>query len=260
MDNILIMDQMSRELRGEILSRVHKDALAGIAGASKPWNKFVRLWVETRYPEVADRCMGVHQWRLCGATDVGVAPKIPLSFYADVASGQFMLTWVPEYIDDPKNLTSDPQTIDEFYKKYTHREKSIFFPQFSDVMAEGAIKPFKGHYVLLSKDVLAGTRNNSFETKQEGCKGQRELVEEAGYRVPHLIDVLGSLLLHHMRTGEYLYSDGSNGQLLAFTRVQEDSKFKVAIGGFSASDIFAYFSYFDTDFIGVACARKSFGL
>jgi len=109
MDNILTMDQMSSELRGEILPWVHKDALAGIAGASTEWNKFVRLWVEGRYPEVAQVCIGEDLWKRFGAVDVGMVSKIPLSFYPDMASGQFILSWVPEYIDDPKNLTSNPK-------------------------------------------------------------------------------------------------------------------------------------------------------
>jgi len=78
--------------------------------------------------------------------------------------------------------------------------------------------------------------------------------------VPHLIDVIVSLLLHHMRTGEHLYSNGSNGQRITYTRVQERCKFnfKFVVGGFSASDLGVY--CYVADSIGVACARMSIGL
>jgi hypothetical protein len=45
---------------------------------------------------------------------VGEVPRFPLIFYPDVASGEFILTWIPEYLNG--NPLRDPKTIDEFAK------------------------------------------------------------------------------------------------------------------------------------------------
>lgn len=261
MDHSAPIDQLPKDVCWEIVLHMHQDELGRMAQASKQWETCMRQYVEKRYPEVAEMSIGGEKWKKFGAQDVGIVPRIPLSFYPDVARGEFILTWVPEKIDG-KSM-KDPATIDEFYKKNTKRVNSIYRWQWTDMIAEDTIKPAPGgRWVLLSRDVLPGSRGKPFES-QQGVTGQKQMVEAAGYSVAHVMDVIVSLLLYQMHTGVYLYPDDSSGQQWTYTRVQENSKarFKIIVGGFSSAGLSVddYYSSDDDD-IGVARARKSIGL
>ena len=110
---------------------------------------------------------------------------------------------------------------------------------------------------MLSKDVLGGmdlengTRNKRFEIQEESVK-------KAGYEIPNLIDVVVSVLLHNLKTGEFVYPDDSNGHDRTFTCVQEQTTkgYKISVGGFSALGLLVS-CYCAFRNIGASCARKS---
>jgi hypothetical protein len=171
------------------------NALAHVAETCKQWDLLVRNRVEHHYPQAAVKNIGRGVWQELGA-NVGEVPRFPLIFYPDVASGEFILTWIPEYLKGKP--MRDPKTIDEFCKG---KQASIYRVPLSGIAAETS-KPFKGHWFLMSVDVLKGTRGESFAEQEQMVKG-------AGYEMAHMIGAITSILLHRKRTGECLYPDGS---------------------------------------------------
>jgi len=107
---------------------------------------------------------------------------------------------------------------------------------------------------MLSKDVLDGTREQSFAT-------QEKLVKEAGSEIPNLIDAVASVLLHNLKTDDFVYSDSSNGRHWTYTRVQEQSNqgYQIVVGGFSALGLVVIDDCYDDDRIGASCSGKSIG-
>ena len=102
-------------------------------------------------------------------------------------------------------------------------------------------------------DLVNGTRNKNSAT-------QEKLVKEAGFEIPNLIDVVVSVLLHNLETGDLVYPDASNGRQETFTRVQEQSSsgWPVMVGGFSALGLCVDSDWID-DAIGASYSGKSIG-
>jgi hypothetical protein len=252
MDLLISIEHLPREIMGEILPFVAPD-YAALAGVSHQWNIFVRQWVEKRYPEVAERSIGEKLWRELGAKDVGTVSKIPLGFYPDVASGEFMLTWIPEFLDGKP--MKDLNTIDEFLMQRT--AKSIYYFSLADIGIT-EVKPFKGHWFLMSKDLLKDSRRKTFSE-------QEKMLKDARYTVPHCLGAIVSILLHHRRTGELVYPEPSNGQRETFTRVQENtnSGYKIIVGNMTPTDLCIQEDFCNTVAgvtIGIARSRKSCSL
>jgi hypothetical protein len=265
MDYLVSLDRLPPEMHQEIVFYVcdgivtdkkskpeDYNALAHVAETCKQWDLLVRNRVEHHYSQVAVKSIGRSVWQELGA-NVGEVPRFPLIFYPDVASGEFILTWIPEYLNGKP--MRDPKTIDEFCKG---RHASIYrFPLPAEGIAAETSKPFKSHWFLMSVDVLEGTRGESFAKQEQMVKG-------AGYEMAHMIGAITSILLHQKRTGECLYPNGSGGQQWTYTRVQErinrGVKFKIIVGGLSPLDLGVRDDcYSDRDRIGAARARKSIG-
>ncbi|MGA8165343.1 MAG: tetratricopeptide repeat protein, partial [Waddliaceae bacterium] len=109
----------------------------------------------------------------------------------------------------------------------------------------------RSSWVLMTRDVLEGSRNKSYDD-------QRALVEEyakrAGlpYEMPHALEAVVSILMHHAKTGERLYPG-----LSSYTRCQEKL---VGAGGWpsvvgcfpaSASGLMGLIGYACGDYGGV---------
>lgn len=235
---------LPKECFWEVLSYSNLD-IVSLACVSKQFYALTTQFAKQCPPE---GCFGRVQWEKYGAK-VGEEPSmipIALKLYQDCAKGLFMCTFIPETINrEPLTLSS----IDRFVGECKSVKKSNFaYPLAGRGISDDSVKKFKSHWVILAKDVLEGTRGNNFEV-------QKDKVERSGFEVPGLIDVIASLLLHNLRTGEFIYSDGSNGQPWTYTRVQEAEY--IIVGGFSASGLHLLTSGDDDDRIGVACALKS---
>ena len=81
--------------------------------------------------------------------------------------------------------------------------------------------------------------------------------EDLGYEVPGILEAAVVMLLHHVRSGERLYS----ADPLTYTRCQESvDDFQLIVGGFSSGGLVVDHDYVLYDFIdyfvGVAGLRK----
>ena len=94
--------------------------------------------------------------------------------------------------------------------------------------AIGNQSPSSSYWVLMTKDVLPGSRDKSY-------RDQCALVERhQGYAVPGALEAAVVVLLHHVRSGERLYSDNP----YTYTRCRERVRgLQLVVGGFSSGGL-----------------------
>ncbi|MBI3236202.1 MAG: hypothetical protein HYZ48_00600 [Chlamydiales bacterium] len=111
----------------------------------------------------------------------------------------------------------------------------------------------KNTWVLLTRDVLPGSRNQTYG-KQVALVRKLAKKANVSYAVPRVIEVVASLFMHYVRSGERLYSDSP----WTYTRCQEkyDNKWPMTIGGFAASGVCISRSNYDDEGYGVGAIRK----
>jgi len=243
---------LPQDIWNEVLQHSKSDLVA-LACASQSLNKLVKDYAKNYLP--AD-CFGVNEWKSFGA-DPMVAHPIPLKMIQDFDSLKWMLTWIPETINGQELTLS---SIDRFVsdsKNDKDKFKSIFKNPLSDyVINDKTVKPFKAHWVMLSKDVLDGTRKQNFAT-------QEKLVRERGFEIPNLIDVVVSVLLHNLKTGDFMYPDYSSDQEPAYTSVQDKNNGGdlIVVGLFSADGLYVGSRISDCGYQtkGASCSAKSIG-
>ena len=242
-----------KDIWNEVLSKSHSDLVA-ISCVSQSLNEWTKVYAEKITPE---GCFGPTQW-IKRKVDVKVVPKIPLKMIQDFDPLKWMLTLVLEEINGESLTLSSIDCFVSDCKNGKDAFKSNYrYPLSEYGIDDKTVKPFKAHWVMLSKDVLGGedlengTRNKTFEIQEKNVK-------EAGYEIPNLIDVVVSVFLHNLETGEFVYSDGSNGHEWTYARVQEVSSvgYRVSVGGFFALGLRVVNGYVD-GYIGASCARKS---
>lgn len=169
-------------------------------------------------------CFGKIQWLQYGG-DPGIEPKIPLKMILNFDARKQMLTFIPESINGkPLTLSS----IDRFVSNIKKVKTSYRDPLNEFNINDQSVEEFKAHWVILSKKVLSGTKNMDEDE-------QRQLVKDQGFEFPSLIDTVVSVLMHNLKTGEFVYPANLEHTKWTYTRVQEkDMKgTEIIVGGFS---------------------------
>ncbi len=244
------MPLLPKDVCNEILKHSKSDFVA-LACVSQSLNHLTNDYAKNNLP--AGR-FGAKEWKRFGA-DTGVESAIPLKMY-DFDSSKWLLTFIPETINGkPLTLSSFDRFVSD-YKNGKDAFKSNYRNRLNGIN-DKTVKPFKAHWVMLSKDVLGGadlvngTRSKNFAT-------QEKLVKEAGFEIPNLIDVVASVILHNEETDEFYLPDGSNGHQMTYTRVLEQNRMgQIVVGGFSSLGLMVFSSNDDRGNIGASCARKS---
>ena len=223
-----------------------------LACASRQLNIFANEYAQQRLLEGR---FGRAEWLRCGV-ETGEEPPIPLRLRLEFASGNCMLTLIPDQL-----TMSELDKHALAYRKALNPSdttKSNYQWPLADVgITDETAKKSGLHWVTVSRDVLPRTRNEPFAE-------QERIVKEHKYNeMPTLIAVAASILLHNIRNpGDLVYADSFGGQQWTYTRVQEKNSdgFRLVVGGFSASGLHVdRISDYARDLIGAAGVRKSFG-
>lgn len=245
-----------QDVWNEVLKHSKSDLVA-LACASQSLNELTNDYAKNNLP--AGR-FGAKEWKSFGG-DPGIEPAIPLKMYA-FDSSKWMLTFIPETINGEKLTLSSFDRFVSDYKNGKNAFKSNYRNPLSNAgINDKTVKPFKAHWVMLSKDVLGGTDLVN-GTRNKGFSTQEKLVKEARFEIPNLIDVVASVLLHNLETGDFVYPGGSDGYQWTFTDVQEQNSrgYPISVGGFSALGLrFSYCVVYDFGNVVASCALKSIG-
>ncbi len=229
--------QFPPELFNEILM-YSKSNLLDLVCVSKKFQELTKKCFLNYYPE---GCFDRKDWLKYNVT-VEEMPGIPLNMIQDFDASKFMLTFIPEtlngeiitFINFDQFLNKHRSFVDTRY--YGKGRNFEFFVDAYDEL----FKNDKARWVMLSKELLEGTRGESFEI-------QEKLVKEKGFEIPKLIDTVMSLLMHQLKTGEYLY------RISTYTHVKEETK----VGFFTEGGLSVLNLTEPKQSIGTACARTT---
>ena len=110
-------------------------------------------------------------------------------------------------------------------------------------------KSYSSHWVLMTRNIIPGSR---YENYSKCCELIANHSKKTGlsYEFPYLLDATASILMHYVKTGERLYSDGP----WDYTYSQDfDNDDPLGVGSFSAGGLsVSYYSIFR----GVAGSRR----
>src|SRR5262249_50927328 len=208
------VNPLPKEIWGEVLNYCSGEDLLMMGCVNKQFHELA----EKIFPIVLQKnFFGPAKWLKHGV-EIKECLGIPCKMWAEFikANGAAMLTLIPKEIDgQPVDLKS----FDKWLCMKNGRKTNYEFSLSNCGITDELVKKYQiqsDHWFLLFKGVPEETRNKPYSEQQE-------IVEEKGYEVPSLMGTALSILTHNHETGELVFTDGSNGNRLTYTRVEETS-------------------------------------
>ena len=187
-------------------------------------------------PTLPPTAFGADAWKKYFG-DVGVEPPLPPDIDQILSSP--CPFWPSKKVHETHLLVLVPQTVGGQPLTFKILGELVKNP------LQGSSTQYKGfylgnyiesaapssHWVLLTRDVIEGSRNKSYSDQQT-------LVSKKGqgvYTVPTILDATVCIFMEHVRSGTKLYGD----RPLTFTRCQEkyraesDANWHLVVGGFA---------------------------
>ena len=182
--------------------------------------------------------------------EIGAEPPLPTNI-EKILSGPCPI-WEGKRVEDthmlvliPKTVNGKPLTLNTLKELIErprgggHATKYRYYDSY--VKKElGDVSAPRSHWVLMTKDVLPGSRNKSYSDQCALVKRHKH------YGLPHPLEATASILMHYVRTGDRLYTDRPS----TYTRCQEkvkvddnDNQWPLAIGGFSSGGLSVTYHY-----------------
>ncbi len=166
------------------------------------------------------------------------------------------------YLIPPGTLNGLEECVSAYGQTLYPNENPLKFRYFWDAARqEHANVQFNEHqWVLISNDVLPGSRNQSYE-KQAQMVADLSANSFTNYQVPSLREASAAIFLHKVATGESLYQAGNeqNGVVYTYTRVKEITQnWHLIVGGSAPSGVrvLRHSSACVVEYIGVAALQK----
>ena len=156
----------------------------------------------------------------------------------------------------PATFNGQPMTLKslgELAKKYfsaSHTGYRFIMPAIVQELGDKSID--KSHWVLMTKDVLPGSKNKSYGEQQ---KIVAELAEKSliSYEVPEALESAVCILSQYFDSNIRLFSDGP----WTYTRCKDKVQgYQIIVGGFAPAGLCVSYHDYDYDYIGVAALRK----
>jgi hypothetical protein len=204
-------------------------------------------------------------WQYFG--DVGREPPLPDNI-VEIWNGPCPF-WRPRKVKDTHLLVLIPATVDgEPFSLDLLRERVQWprggghFTSYSDdseapIFKEfGAQSPKKSYWVLMTRDVLEGSRDQTYAYQQELLDAERR---DLPYELPGVLEAVTAILSHYVRSGKRLYAgepDATDDPLSEYTytrcREQLPEDTSVVVGGFEQEGGLSLYTFFS----GVGEERK----
>ena len=256
--------RLRRQLKGDLITRLPWLALSKscsylgrsdipyVARSCRKFNESIKTQ-EVQNSLIEEFAFGPKDWkRFFG--DVGEVPPIP-EVMPEILKSQcpfnpgkqvrdtHMLVLIPQKVNS-RHFTLN--LLEELIKKPQEKNGTSlrFYPTFLKE-ALGDTQTEKSYWILMTKDVIRGSRNKT-------CDEHKQLVQEKeadGYELPRVIEAATSILMHYFKTDERLYAErrcSVSPMTYTYTRCQETVTIEtqrqrhVFIGGFSRGGLLAY--------------------
>ena len=213
---------------------------------------------------------GPEAWRTHFGVDVGGGiPSLPSDidqildspcpFWSDKqVRDTHVLVLVPSEVDgEPYTLTKLGELSRPGYPKnsagYGHYD--------SDVKAQlGSVSTQAPCWVLLTRDIIPGSRNTSYEDQKKLLVVARASKTSRNYGFPSALEASTAILAHYVRSSERLFSKGS----VTYTRCQDlvewgRGRYPAVVGGFGSTGLHVDYDFYDvSNYCGVSGCRKFF--
>ncbi len=257
------------ELILEIFSHLKLATLGNICCVSKAWKRLANdpiLWKVAIYREIA---FGNDKWAQCFGPDV-VKDEDKSEEFSSLPSDDFIADCkkfkriFPERnAKDSLILVRLPKTLNGglTLKSLGKLAKRCFLDSdggykfiWSHITQELGDKSIdKSQWALMTKEVLPGSRNKSYDEQQ---KIVADLAEKSliSYEVPETLEAAACILSQYFGSKIRLFSDNPG----TYTRCKEKVQgYQVVVGGFAPAGLSVHNHFFyDCDPLGVAALRK----
>jgi len=261
------IERLPNELVLKVFSHLNLATLGTICCVSKAWKRLANepiLWKSAIYREIA---FGNDQWAQCFGTDVvknednreefsslpsddfiADCKKFKSIFPERNAKDRLMLVRLPKTLNGGLTLKS----LGELAKKdFSATDTGYRFISPSIIQEQGDKSIDKSQWVLMTKDILPGSRDKSYVEQQ---KIVAELAEKSliSYEVPETLESAACILSQYFGSNIRLFSDNP----CTYTRCKDKVQcFQTIVGGFAPTGLRVFVNC-DYDFIGVAALRK----
>jgi hypothetical protein len=257
---VAVTDKHCRQKALRALGRVAQaspdrvsECLPSLRAAARNEDREVRL--------TALRVLGEAEWKHYFG-DVGLAPDLP-SDMVTILDGPCPF-WPEKLVKDTHLLVLMPATVGgvpftlnglgELIKRPSHgghRTECRYYNK--RIKAQiGAESPPRSYWVLMTRDVLPGSRSKGYAHQKALVAGYARR-KSVPYVLPSVLEAATTILMHHVREGERLFGDHP----WTHTRCSEmvDGRYPAVVGGFKSSGLSVnYHCYHFHD--GAACCRK----
>jgi hypothetical protein len=242
-------------------SGMFSTCLPSLRAAAKARDEDVRL--------LALKTLGEVEWKHYFG-EVGPAPDLPISMTAILDStcpfwpgkkvrDTHLLVLIPAKVNGQPfslNLLSD---LIQHPNNGGHKARYSYYN--SHVQAQiGAESPSVSYWLLMTRDVLPGSRNKTYADHKKIVAAHASR-SSLPYELPKALEAATTILTHHVRNGERLYSNSpwtvaSCQELISY----RSGEYPVVIGGFAPSglDVYDVGISPDNESRGVAGCRKFF--
>ena len=207
------------------------------------------------------RALGEAEWKHYFG-DVGSAPDLP-SDMAAILDGPCPF-WPDQLVQDthllvliPATVGGVPLTLNLLGELIKHPRngghKTEYRYYHERIKAQiGAESPLRSYWILMTRDVLPGSRSKRYADQKELVAGYASR-EGVPYALPSVLEAATAILMHHAREGERLFGN----HLQTYTRCQEvvDGRDPTVVGGFESSGLVVRNNHYVL-LNGVACCRK----
>lgn len=252
----------------QAFSHLNLATLGTICCVSKAWKRLANepiLWKSAIYREIA---FGNDKWARCFGTDVvknednrEELSSLPSDeFIADCkkfksifpernAKDSLMLVRLPKTLNGGLTLIS----LGELAKKYFSDDETGYRFIWIPIVQELGDKSIdQSHWVLMTKDVLPGSRAKSYGEQQKivAALAEKSLI---GYEVPETLESAVCILSQYFGSNRRLFSD----RPWTYTRCPEIVQgYHIIVGGLAPTGLSVHDSNLAHRNIGVAARRK----
>ena len=257
---------LPNEIFKVIFSDVNFKELRNCSLVDKKWNQVTNDPMLVKKTIYEGFCFNPSHWNeFCGAGTVShdeiakayaSLPKDILEILKNDYNGKkvidtHMLVWIPE------TIKGKPLTIDTFgallkeKQEFSNSATGYGYIPNSIIQQEGN-KPIKCGWVLMTTDVIPGSRNKSF-ADQELLVESLNKNGQTGYRVPKMAEAIVCIAAEYLRSKKRLFSNDPS----TYTRCQENVQgFQIIVGYFKEYGLDVDKNHDDDDDIGVAALRE----
>jgi hypothetical protein len=247
-----IVNLLPQEMSLEIFSHLNSQELSRCFRVNKTWKALAE--VETLWETPPKIAFGKKQWETYFG-DIGEEPllpkvihkilKCPCPFWpGKKVEETHMLVLIPKTVNgNPLNLI----TLGELVKAPKEGRPSQYLDDLngSIVNAHGHQATPNSHWVLMTKDVIEGSRNN-------WSVGQEALIASyANYEVPKVLNVAICSFMNYLHFGELPFTSNR----WTYTRCKERAQGSIVVGC-TPNGLMVFSSVSDGNYIGMAAERK----